>query len=139
MPKLSFVQAAKALGIDSLGGIGTKWCDLTPDGIMALMAHKSFFKKFKSETGILIKYIDPGSDNANQYTPAVQSLERLEQYFIPGQQILLIEAEFKTDGDADTSAKFDYATGKVFRATFEDFDRQQGKIVCHIYDKFSIY
>jgi len=138
MTKLSFTKAAQALGINTLGGIGTKWCDIDPDGVMVLMAHSSYFKKFKKDGKTLVKYIDPGSDKANKYGPAIRSLDALGDYYSPGREILLIEAEFKTDGSPSESAEFDYATGVIFRAKFEDFDRLQGRIVCHVYDKFQI-
>ncbi|WP_243384523.1 hypothetical protein [Geothrix alkalitolerans] len=138
MAKYSFRKAAQRLGIETLGGIGTRWCDLTPEGVMALMAHKSFFTKFKTESGIMVKYIDPGNTNLNKKHPARLSLDLLDKYFTPGAPILLIEAEFKTDGADFSAAEFDYATGKVFRATFEDFDRPQGRIVCHIQSTFNI-
>ena len=130
MPKLNYGQAFEKVGITTLGGRGTLWCGLAPTGVLVLMAHKNYFRKFRTEQGQMLRYVDPGAPVPSSSHPVQASLNLLEQYFQPGKPIILLEAEMKSDGGPAAAAAFDHATGKAFNARFISFQRPTGRIEC---------
>jgi hypothetical protein len=137
MTKLNFGQAFQRVGISTLGGRGTKWCELNANGILVLMAHKNYFRKFVSPIPHL-KYIDPGTTEPSTSPSVMNSLNQIGEYFQPSKPIILLEAIFKTDGGPNFPAMFDHATGRAFNATMIEYDRSTGRLVCNIGNVFQI-
>jgi hypothetical protein len=138
MRKFNFGQAFRCFGIVTMGGRGTPWCTVNANGVMVLMTHKNYYRKFKIGNEVKYKYIDPGCDSPSS-APSVQiSLDELQAYFDVGNQIILIEAEFTSDGGGGNPASFSYATGKCYNAHFVAYDRQTGRIECDIINSFAL-
>ena len=78
MPKLNYGQAFGKIGIPTLGGRGTLWCGIDPEGVLVLMAHKNYFRKFRTEQGQVLRYIDLGSPEPSNSHPVQASMNLLE-------------------------------------------------------------
>ena len=138
MAKFNYGQAFARVGIQTMGGRGTLWCSENADGVLVLMAHKNYIRKFRTGQAQSLRYIDPGAPEPSSSYPVQASLNLLDQYFAPGKAIILLEAEFITDGGPAHAAAFDYATGKAYQGRFMSFHRPTGRIECDIENRFDI-
>lgn len=136
MAKMNFRQAFRRVGIDTRGGRGTLWCELDSKGVMVLMIHKNYIKKYKIDGVEQLRYMDPGTAEPKTVASLQKSLDLLETYFEQDKPMILLEGEFKSDGSDVSPAEFDYATGRGYKAKIVDFDRATGRIGCHITQRF---
>jgi hypothetical protein len=137
MAYYTFTEAFRRHKI-SLGGRGTVWCGLNPDGVLVLMAHRNYlgsrYLDPKDPRTKIRTYLDPGYGRPGNAPSVTESLEILGNYFSSGKrEIILLEAEFKFD----SPAQFKRATGRAFQAILQDFNPATGRILCQLHETFS--
>jgi hypothetical protein len=129
---MNYTQAGKAMRV-KLGGIGTPWCAVDPDGLMVLMGHSNYFTTFRATptTPAWKRYVDPGFSNGPRSNSLVESHKRIAAYYADGNRgIAIIEAEFTDDGGPDHKAVFGSTSGKVQVGIITSYDATTGRLEC---------
>lgn len=127
------------LGVPRMGRQGSGWCGINDQGVMVLMAHQNFFRKFDDAWF----YIATGHPNQPKASiPAKRSLDMLDAYFEEGKDIILAIGIFKSDGEYTLGGKviaseFKEATGSAANARMLYFDPRTGTTACEVMNYFN--
>jgi hypothetical protein len=117
--KLSYGDAFKHFGIGGYGYRGAPWFGMRADGVLVMMAHRSYFKL--GEDGVM-RYIDTDPPYINAKSKANAFMLR-RYYYGRGRKIVLMVGDFRIDGDSETASKYKHWTGEWFMATIDAIPR----------------
>jgi len=134
-----FGKAFERAGIPGMGYQGASWCALNPDGVLTVMGHQNYVTKKDGQWIYEMPYIEkrpPLSPSAKR------SFELIRDYFVPGKAVVILVAEFVTDGYVRPDGTweqsvFKSATGSAYQGRLSEFDLEHVHLLCSLSRKFN--